>query len=69
MIVRAKRAGYTESLSAEKSMDLEPLSEKEYESVDLEGELREYSLLTEFGVVRVVLVGGQEADPTTVQPI
>jgi hypothetical protein len=67
MRVRAKRAGFSEQLTPEQEMDLEPLAEKGHESVDLEGELERLVVPTEFGTVEVVLVGGQEADPSTIQ--
>lgn len=64
MRARAKRAGYNELLTPEQQFDLEP---RTHESWDLEGELSETQIPTEFGTVTLVLVDGQEADPATVQ--
>lgn len=66
--VTAKRAGWSEELTSEQRLDRDPF---EHASVDLEGELewRDVSATSEHPAFRVVLVGGQEADPETVKPV
>jgi hypothetical protein len=68
-VVRAKRIGWNEELTAQQLLDMD---EFEYpaDAVDLEGELQVVSAETdELGLVTVVLVGGQEADPATVKRV
>jgi hypothetical protein len=62
-IVRAKRAGWNEKLSAEQQFDMEPYAEHGYESDDLYGELE----IVKMGGVTVYLVDGQEADPDSIR--
>jgi hypothetical protein len=64
--VRARPAGYGESLTAEDELDLEP---RDVGDGWLTGPLVVVEAVTaEFGPVRAVLVGGKEADPGTVEP-
>lgn len=69
MLVKAKRAGFTEKLTPEQAFDMEPLDEKEHDSLDLEGELVRQTVSTPFGEVEIVTVDGQEADPLTIVPL
>lgn len=67
-IVRAKRLGWDEQLTPEQTLDMDP-----YETTgdDIEGELVEYDVpeSPEHPAFHVCLVGGQEADPQTIEPI
>lgn len=62
MIVTAKRLGWDEQLTPVQELDHDPY---DYEDDDLEGELVQY----EAHGIKVCLVGGQEADPGTVQEV
>lgn len=69
MRVRAKRKGWDETLTNEQLWDMDPY---EHESDDLEGELVERVIPARKGVhgeIRQCLVGGQSADPKTIEPI
>jgi len=71
MIVTAKRLGWNERLTPEQEYDLVPYGEDEgYSSDDLKGEPQEIIVpaAKEHREIRMVLVGGQEADPATVTP-
>lgn len=64
-MVRAKRLGWDEVLTPEQEMDMEPYDEHGYESDDLEGPI----ISSSGSRIAVVSVGGQSADPKTVQAI
>lgn len=65
MVVKAKRLGWDERLTPEQELDLDPYDR---DNDDLEGELE----IVEghapgVGEFKVYLVGGQEADPDTIE--
>ena len=68
MRVKAKRLGWNEKLTGVQLQDIDP-----YEEIDddLEGELEEVDApaTDQMPAMKVTLVGGQEADPTTVEPV
>ena len=65
MIVRAKRLGWDEKLTAVQEYDMDPY---DHASADLVGELVTLIVpaTAEHGEIRQTLVGGQEADPKTI---
>lgn len=67
-MVRAKRLGWDEELTPEQALDMDPYDASDD---DLEGELVKYDVpeAPEHPAFHVCLVGGQEADPTTVEPV
>ncbi len=70
-VVKAKRLGWDEELTAEEEFDMEPYEDKEYESDDLEGPITTVRVPAQPGYDAFIscLVGGQEADPTTVESL
>lgn len=68
MRARAKRLGWNETLTVEQEFDLDPY---EHDGDDLEGELQivDVPASSEMPALKLYLVGGQEADPATVQEI
>lgn len=72
MRVKGKRLGWDERLTPEQEMDMETYNlDGDHASDDLEGELVRASFpeTDEHGRIDVVLIGGQEADPKTVEVI
>lgn len=63
MTVKAKRLGWNDT---GEDPDRTPYEDMGYESDDLEGELAEWEFAPG---KKVVLVGGQEADPDTVEEV
>ncbi len=68
-IVRTKRLGWDEDLFPEEGLDLEPYAEHGYASDDLEGELAVTDWAAPWGSGTLYTVGGQEADPDTIEPL
>lgn len=70
MRVTARRAGWDEVLDPWQYLDMEPVSEKNYDSLDLEGVLEVITAgyIPGVGKIDVYFVGGLEADPKTVKP-
>lgn len=68
MRARAKRLGWDERLTPEQEFDLDPYDRGDD---DLVGKLVRFRSRPRPGFpgVEVVLVGGQEADPKTVEPL
>lgn len=68
MIVRAKRLGWDEVLTAEQEFDMD---DYDHEDNNLEGELQEITIpaTKAHPTIQLTLVGGQEADPKTVKPL
>lgn len=66
MRVKAKRAGWDEQLTPEQEFDFD---EYDSDNDELEGELEEWDVpeSEHYKAIRVCLVGGQPADPKTVQ--
>lgn len=68
MIVKAKRLGWDEKLTPEQEWDLDPY---EHNDDDLKGDLEELTIpaTSEHSEIKLCLVGGQEADKSTVTEI